>query len=115
MTIQQMMLGGSLAPLEAFAAPDSLTGLPPPLRPGPSNTSPSFVTASGGTGNYTYSWQYVSGDTETHMVQPPDAVSMSWTREIPTMPGTWISVWRCQVSDGISTITTNTVTVTFTG
>lgn len=71
------------------------------------------VTASGGSGGYTYSWQRVSGDTQT-TATTPTSNSTQWSR--PSVPlNTLISsVWRCQVTDGASgsTFSAN-VTVTF--
>ncbi|MGH8176263.1 MAG: fibronectin type III domain-containing protein, partial [Steroidobacter sp.] len=82
------------------------------------NTSmdPSIVvTASGGSGaGYTYAWQYVSGDTQTSVVNPTSN-STHWSRSMPNSNVTFTSVWRCLVTDTAgATVYTPTVTVTFT-
>jgi chitodextrinase len=59
---------------------------------------PVVCTPSGGSGTgYTYSWQYVSGDTQTSVVGGSSS-SATWSRSIPGN-GTWESTWRCVVTD----------------
>ncbi len=55
-------------------------------------------TPSGGSGTgYTYSWQYVSGDTQTS-INGASASTVTWSRSLPNN-GTFESVWRCVVTD----------------
>jgi YD repeat-containing protein len=72
------------------------------------------VTASGGSGSgYTYLWQYVSGDTQTTVVNSTSN-STRWSRSM-SGNGSVSSVWRCRVTDTLgTTIYTGNVTVTFT-
>lgn len=72
------------------------------------------VTATGGSGSgYSYLWQYVSGDTQTTVVNST-ASSTRWSRSMPGN-GSVSSVWRCRVTDTLGTIVyTGNVTVTFT-
>lgn len=64
-----------------------------------SNTT--TVTASGGTGSYTYSWSRLSGDTST-TCGSPTARSTSFSTYFSNATATRTSVWRCTVSDGVS-------------
>jgi hypothetical protein len=78
-----------------------------------------IVTASGGSGSYTYAWERViqSGDDTAIAVNSPSGASTFWTRSgIPTNTNiSYTSHWRCRVSDtGGSSIYTPTITVTFT-
>lgn len=56
------------------------------------------VTASGGAGGYTYSWQRVSGDTVATATNPTSN-STGWNRSVPQYHTDYTSVWRCQVTD----------------
>ena len=75
---------------------------------------PTVVSASGGTGTgYTYSWQYVSGDTEIH-VNSPTSNTTGWTRTIPAGAFTFSALWKCVVTDSGGNVGQVAVTVTFT-
>lgn len=71
------------------------------------------VTASGGTGGYTFQWQWVSGDTQTTVVSPTSN-STKWSRTVPNFFVDYTSVWRCRVTDSSGTpIYAPNVTVNF--
>jgi type II secretory pathway pseudopilin PulG len=80
-----------------------------PAAPGGKNYSdPITATASGGTGNYTYSWTKVGG-TPIQVVSPTsNTTTFSLYGTTPTT-----GVFRCTVSDGVSTVTSSNVTVSF--
>lgn len=58
------------------------------------------ITATGGTGNYTYAWARLSGDTIT--INNPTGASTSFTRN-SAAPNGLSGVYRCTVNDGVST------------
>jgi chitodextrinase len=74
---------------------------------------PIVCTPSGGSGTgYTYSWQYVSGDTQTSVLGG-SSNSATWARSMPNN-GTFESLWRCVVTDnGGNTGQSSAVTVRF--
>jgi fibronectin type 3 domain-containing protein len=76
--------------------------------------SPNVVaTATGGSGGYTYMWEWVSGDTQTSVVNPTSN-STNWSRTVPSYFVDYTSVWRCRVIDSSGGVTyTPNVTVTF--
>lgn len=112
MGIQQMLLRSG-SPLSASALPSSVSGGPPVTFPGLSTSSPSTASGSGGTGSYTYNWQYVSGSTAITMSNPSSSATMTWEFLFNNPSSTATAVYRCQVSDGVSTVYTNNVTVSF--
>jgi hypothetical protein len=71
----------------------------------------SNVTATGGTGNYTYSWRLVSGDTRVHAVTP---TSSGTVFRVTSFNGSASATFVCDVSDGVTTTSTNPVGVTLT-
>jgi YD repeat-containing protein len=78
-----------------------------------------IVTASGGSGGFTYAWERLiqSGDDTAINVNSPSSAITSWTRSgIPTnQNASYTSHWRCKVTDSGGTfIYTPTITVTFT-
>lgn len=66
------------------------------------------ATASGGTGSYTYSWKKVA-DGNVSIVSP----TSSTTAFVYVGTIAVNAVFRCTVSDGVSTVTSSNVTVTF--
>ena len=75
---------------------------------------PTVVSASGGTGTgYTYSWQYVSGDTAI-TVSSASSNTTGWTRTIPAGAWTFSALWKCVVTDSGGNVGQVAVTVTFT-
>lgn len=83
---------------------------------GSTNMDPSIVvTASGGSGGgYTYAWQFVSGDTQTSVVNATSN-STRWSRTMPNQDSSYTSQWRCLVTDSQgAAVYTGIVTVTFT-
>lgn len=76
-------------------------------------SSNAVVTASGGAGGYTYSWQRVSGDTVATALNPTSN-STGWTRSVPQYHQDYTSVWRCQVTDSAgNTVYSPNITVNF--
>ena len=71
------------------------------------------VSVSGGSGTgYTYLWEKVSGDANTTVSSATNS-SVFWNRSFVGF-NTWVSVWRCKVTDSLGNITyTPNVTVTF--
>jgi YD repeat-containing protein len=80
----------------------------------PTVVSPPVVcSASGGSGTgYTFAWQYISGDTDTH-VNSPSSSSTIWSRSVPNENNTWTSLWRCLVTDSAGGTGQTAVQVTF--
>lgn len=111
MPAQQILLGGGgpSGPLTASAVPANAFGQSPTV---PATVTSTFVTvnASGGTGNYTYEWEYVSGSA-LNFVNPVNYDSQAWQAFMPNQ-GTLTGTYRCKVSDGVSTVYTNNVTIT---
>jgi YD repeat-containing protein len=72
---------------------------------------PVVCTGSGGSGGYTYAWQWVSGDTQTS-VNSPSSSTTEWSRSM-TVNGSFNSLWRCLVTDSNGNTGQNNVSVTF--
>lgn len=64
------------------------------------------INASGGSGNYTWSWARVSGDTSI-TCESPNASTTRFRRTINFTNAYYEAVWRCTLSDGTSTLTFN--------
>jgi hypothetical protein len=94
------------------ASVDFTTASASALVPGPATTGSVTASGSGGTGSYTYAWEYVSGDTNIQCINASGAVA-HWLRTSGTT-GTFIATWCCAVSDGVSTAYTADVTITIT-
>lgn len=77
--------------------------------PGTNHSDPVTATASGGTGNYTYSWKKVAGGSGISIESPTSRTTTF------SHVGTAVTtvVFKCTVSDGVSTVTSSNVTVTF--
>lgn len=101
------------APLSA-TTPSNVFGIAIQI-PGTATSTPAQVVATGGTGSYTYLWQYVSGDTGIFTVDNTSSSSMRWGRSITSPSQSYEAVWRCRVQSGGVTVYTNNVTVTLTG
>ena len=112
MTIQQMMLGGGYTPMTVTLLPASAQGSAP-ILPGIASSNPVTVIVQGGTGNFTYSWTRVSGDTTTSTYITGDTVVFQ--REIPSSGGTFLSTWRCTVNDGVESVNSANITATLSG
>ena len=87
------------APLMATASPSLVSG-----SAVSGLTAQVFVTATGGTGAYSYSWEYVSGDWSLGPSDPTGAITPF------SGSGVSQSMWRCLVSDGVGSAYTNTIT-----
>lgn len=98
-------------PLSATAAPANTYG----MGTGTTTTgtvlteSNVVVTPSGGSGTLTYTWAFVSGHTSI-VPTAPDAASTRF--RATSVSGVRNAVYRCTVSDGITSATTNDVNVT---
>lgn len=71
---------------------------------------PVTASATGGTGVYTYNWEYVSGDSGVLMVNPGSSAAQRWSKYLNVNERTLV-VYRCAISDGISTAYTENVTI----
>lgn len=69
--------------------------------------TPVTAQASGGTGNYSYQWERVSGFNGIH-ADSPNSASTNFSANIQ---GTEVAVFRCRISDGISTVYTGNLRV----
>lgn len=113
MTIQQVLLGGGYAPMTVTLLPTTATGTAP-LVPGIATSNPVTVNVQGGTGNYSYAWTRVSGDTATTTYITGGNI-VTFQREIPSSGGTFLSTWRCTVNDGVESVISGNVAVSLTG
>jgi YD repeat-containing protein len=79
----------------------------------PTNIDPPAVcTGSGGTGTgFTYSWQYVSGDTQISANNPTSS-STDFSRSMPDI-NTYTAIWRCVATDSNGNSGQSNLTVTF--
>ena len=68
------------------------------------------ITASGGSGSFTYAWSRVSGDSSTSATSPTAAASTFHRTGSPT--NNYSSVWRCRVTDTVSSLYTDSEDVT---
>ncbi len=85
----------------------SVNNLPPTISPNV------VVTATGGSGGYTYLWQWVSGDTQTNAAGPTNN-STGFNRTLGSTSAIYTSIWRCRVTDSSGAIAyTPNVTVEF--
>lgn len=84
------------------------------ISTGPITRSPPLaVTAAGGIPPYSYSWQYVSGDTQISVIPQTGGASAVWNRTISTY-GTWTAVWRVVVTDAAdNSVTSPNINVRF--
>lgn len=98
MGVQQMLLGGR--GVVVVTAPDA-SGTVFLSEPAPANSAVSAgstAVASGGTGSYTYSWTFLSGDA---MSTPAGTTSAACTWSSTVAKNTSKSSnWRITVSDG---------------
>lgn len=74
-------------------------------------TTPACViTATGGSGVYTYAWTRTSGDASTS-ISDATAASVTWSRSFGPV-GLAESFWQCVVSDGTgATVTISSIQV----
>lgn len=97
----------------ASASPTSLSGHRTGALPtGFASTSGSAtVTVNNGTGNNTYTWERVSGSS---IISPISGSSASTGFMATGFQGVAQAVYRCRVSDGVTTVYTNNVSITLT-
>lgn len=66
------------------------------------NSNSVTVTATGGSGSYAYNWAFVSGDSGIAINGGTSGASKSWSKTMSKNSET-SAVWRCTVTDGVST------------
>lgn len=77
-------------------------------------TSPVTATGSGGTGSYTYAWTRTSGDANT-TISSSTVASVTFSRSSCQDFQTYISIWKCTISDGTTSASGNVqVTLSYT-
>ena len=64
------------------------------------------VTASGGTGPYTYAWARQSGSDNLTAIDNAAANVVRWSRPGPLESNTFTSTWICTVTDSLGASTT---------
>lgn len=95
------------AALSASASPTTLSGSGTTSII--TSTGSSTCTPSGGSGSYTYAWTQVSG---ASMAAVSPTAATTQFRSNAMSPGeARVAVFRCDVNDGITTVGSNTVTV----
>ena len=74
-------------------------------EPAPSTLSVSSnnvtVSAVGGSGSYTFTWSFISGDAAISINGGTNGPTKSWTKTLNKNNST-SAVWRCTVSDGVN-------------
>jgi YD repeat-containing protein len=65
--------------------------------------TPVTVSATGGSGGYTYAWEYVSGDTSI-LLSSANPSTATWTRGGILVNIDVTAVWRCKVTDSAGAI-----------
>jgi hypothetical protein len=80
------------------------------LGTGSVTTNSVTVTASGGTGPYTYAWAYVSGDA-VFTAGSPTAVTTTFSGTITSLGQDFTAVWRCTATDSLAATASTTVGV----
>jgi len=108
--VQRLYMGSALVwnrtPLTVAVSPTSVSG-------SIGVTVPVSVTATGGTGAYSYLWKRVSGST---YITPEFPSSATTGFQCHTMAAQDLTAcWRCEVSDGVHTVNSPNVQVTFSG
>lgn len=73
--------------------------------------SPAVCAASGGTGSFSYLWQRVSGDTAITIVGAGTSASAHFQTLALPRNSTRTATWRCRVTDGVTTVYSNNVTI----
>lgn len=104
--------GGGGGGLSATASDGLLTKVSSSGEACPEITSQSTtITATGGTGPYTYAWSRVSGDSAILVTNATSATTDFYAN---ICFGTRDAVWRCTVTDSLSATTTVDVTISLT-
>jgi hypothetical protein len=73
---------------------------------------PSVCTVTGGNPSKTYAWSYISGTNFT--IASPTSASTNFIHGGHPPVGTYSGTYKCTVSDGTSSVDSNTITVTLT-
>lgn len=98
------------ASLAFSASVDPFSAVKAQYGTGAYTTNEVTVTPSGGTGPYTYSWAYVSGDA-TLTTDAPTSATTTWTGTINRLGQDKSAVYRCTVTDSAFATTSVTVSV----
>ena len=98
---------GGVAPLSAALSSNLASGSD---AGSPVVTGSVTVTPSGGTGPYTYDWEYVSGDASI-TVDSDASATTTWRRNMAPLES-FSANWRCKVTDALARVVyTGDVTV----
>lgn len=115
LVINSVYVGGTkiwptTVPLSASVSPTTVSGYISSAGTGNVQSSQNAIASgSGGTGTYTYLWQYVSGD--VFNITSSTSAGTKFSKSIAA--GTsYTGIYRCKVSDGVSIAYTPNVTVT---
>lgn len=98
-----LMVGGGLRAVASGDA-DAQGFAPPNTQTLTTNTV--TVTPSGGSGIYTHSWAYVSGDA-VFTISNANAATVDWTATVGLIQRT--ATWRDTVSDGTNSVTVDVI------
>lgn len=66
----------------------------------------STATAAGGTGAYTYSWTYISGDAGIALTTGSTSATAGWSATV-NKNSNRSATWRITVNDGVNTVFQN--------
>ena len=105
MGIQQMFIGGQ-SPLAANVSSVNVSAT---VASETVTSDPVTCTASGGSGSYTYSWVKVSGGAISAV--SPSSAATQFTASGMRPNETRNAVFRCDVSDGFTSVSSQSVAV----
>lgn len=113
-SLGQLLGATKSVPLAASVSPTTVSGNVQSASKNPSVTSgAATVSASGGTGSYSYSWTFVSGNSFT--INSPTSASTTFTAQVGTVASgtkyTISGVYQCTVTSGGSSVSAGNVTV----
>lgn len=103
-TFNYVALGATVDPTYVSGFADA-SALPTTITSGTATAG-----GTGGSGSYSYAWEYVSGDTDIGATAPTSAAS-AFSRYVTSI-GIYSAVWRCKITDTVTTNTAYTANVT---